>query len=232
MKFLTQWLKENGDLHHAHLLIGEGILVAPELETFFTNELSFPVRGNPDYTKEEFAMFGVEDAHRIATAQLQKSIAHPRKIFVLTVGAFSSEAQNALLKMFEEPTSNTHFFIIVSSQDILFPTVRSRLLVVPMQGDFKNEANFSRAKKFVEAGIADRIKMLENIIESKSKSETLVFLDDIEAYIHKLFIKNPKDKSLISLLENIIELRGYLRDRAPSVKMILEHLAHTIPIVN
>ena len=39
----------------------------------------------------------------------EKSFSGSKKIFVLCVNTFSLDAQNVLLKMFEEPIEHTHF---------------------------------------------------------------------------------------------------------------------------
>lgn len=55
------------------------------------------------------------------------------KIAILeNVGRMSLGAEGALLKVLEEPTARTHFFLTAASVDDVLPTIRSRVTVLPM----------------------------------------------------------------------------------------------------
>ncbi len=229
MKFISNWFKEYGNLHHSHLLIGDFDLLVPDLELFFEKELPFSVKANPDYWKSKFSMFGIEEGKLISSLQSKKSF-NVRKIFVIGVESFSSEAQNALLKMFEEPTENTHFFIIVPSAEILLPTLRSRMLLVPLSGYSDKGNNFLKmGEAFFKAGPKQRGVMVENIIEDKDKIKAISLLDSIEAYGRDIFLKRPQMKFIGNALSDIVHLKRHLRGRSPSVKIILEHIGNIIP---
>jgi len=219
---------EKNNLHHAYAFAGDSVSLIENLEAYFKDTLLFSTHGNPDYQKEEFINFGVDDGHRIAASHLKKAIAGNKKIYLISVSSFSHEAQNALLKMFEEPTSNTHFFIIVPSFDILLPTLRSRLFSIKQEADEKGMET-KQAATFFKSSIADRIKMLEGVIEEKDKVAAQQLLNELERYAHVQFLKNTSDSNLASFLQDVVNSRGYLRGRAPSLKMILEHLIHTAP---
>ena len=51
------------------------------------------------------------------------------KILVINANSFRTEAQNALLKIIEEPPRNIKFIIVTQSKNLLLPTVRSRMLI-------------------------------------------------------------------------------------------------------
>ena len=52
------------------------------------------------------------------------------KYLILSAKMFTTEAQNALLKLIEEPPRNIEIIIITESKSVLLPTVRSRLKIV------------------------------------------------------------------------------------------------------
>ena len=120
--------KEN--LHHAYLLEGEGSVIVPELLKFMEKELKLVIRGNPDIWLGKFQTMSIDDARMIKETQSTKPISGDRRIFIIELNAVTHEAQNALLKVFEEPAQGTHFFIISPSSDIFLPTLRSLLLSV------------------------------------------------------------------------------------------------------
>jgi len=51
------------------------------------------------------------------------------KIIVIMAQSFRSEAQNFLLKLFEEPPKNVSFILVAPSKNLLLPTVRSRFIL-------------------------------------------------------------------------------------------------------
>ena len=51
------------------------------------------------------------------------------KILVIHANSFRTEAQNALLKIIEEPPRNIKFIIATQSKNLLLPTIRSRMLI-------------------------------------------------------------------------------------------------------
>ncbi len=51
------------------------------------------------------------------------------KILVIQANSFRAEAQNALLKIIEEPPRNIKFIIVTQSKNLLLPTIRSRMLI-------------------------------------------------------------------------------------------------------
>ena len=51
------------------------------------------------------------------------------KILVIHANSFRTEAQNALLKIIEEPPRNIKFIIVTQSKNLLLPTIRSRMLI-------------------------------------------------------------------------------------------------------
>ena len=218
-------------LHHGYLIAGEGERTVSAVEEFLIQTLSFPVQANPDFIKEEFSLFGIDDSHRIADIHTKKPIVHNRKVFVLSCESFSLEAQNALLKMFEEPNPGTLFFLIVPSTEIVLPTLRSRLIGISLNDDREKTVDISLAKKFFAGTIAERLSVITPIITEKDKSGALRLLSTFELYLKDHYRDSIHNKELQQTLQDILMFQGYMRDRAPSIKMMLEHIAYTAPTV-
>ncbi len=81
------------------------------------------------------------------------------KYLILSAKMFTSEAQNALLKLLEEPPKNIEIIIITESKSVLLPTVRSRLQIVQQKKKQEKEVldlnlatlNLSELVTFVKA---------------------------------------------------------------------------------
>lgn len=59
------------------------------------------------------------------------------KLFLLSAPKFTIDAQNALLKLLEEPPPLTYFVFVIANKALLLPTVRSRLSLVVEGGEKK-----------------------------------------------------------------------------------------------
>jgi len=208
---------KNLDSHHAYLLEGAKEIIVPELFLFLEKEWNFVVKANPDFWHGNFDTFGIDESRVIREMQTRHSFSGDKKIFVITTNFFTREAQNSLLKVLEEPTSDTHFFLITQNTQSLLPTLKSRLHVVStgLQG------HPGEGEKFLGANMPDRLKLIKEIIEDKDKNNAIRFLDDLEVSLYNM-------KADASVFEEIQKCRSYLNDRSPSVKMILEHIAMVV----
>ncbi len=210
-------------LHHAYLIEGK-ISVGTELKNRIAHKLGVDVHNNPDFLHIHTEVLTIDDARRVGEAQATKALsASPYKIFLIETTAITVEAQNALLKTLEEPTASTLFFLILPSRWLLLPTVLSRLHVVQMTSGIEERASVS-AEVFWAATPAERLKHIEPLLEKKDKKEALVFIDSLIRYAHQ----TPGSQKYVALQE-LLHARGYLMDRAASLKLILEHLALSIP---
>jgi len=89
------------------------------IEKFGANSLRFI----PRVVANEFLM---EDARAV---EKESYIAETsEKIIVLMAYSFSTQAQNFLLKLLEEPPKNIKFLIVSPSKNLLLPTIKSRLI--------------------------------------------------------------------------------------------------------
>lgn len=228
MDILSNWLSSYRTLHHANLVIGEKESVVPELETFLEKSFNFNTRGNPDYWKEEFDLFGIDESRRIIESHSRKGFDSGKKIFVLSLNSISLEAQNALLKMFEEPVPATHFFVIVPTVEMIIPTLRSRFLIINTIKE-NNESNKELATLFVKSSMAKRMNIVADLVEAKDKRKVEQLFQGLE------MIYDPNKGIALEttqfFFDEIFLCEKYVGDRASSVKLLLEHLALTLPRV-
>lgn len=89
----------------------------------YINELKQSVKICKIYKDDEFLL---DDAKSIM--QNAYLIEEYDKYFVLSYKDYSIQAQNYMLKLLEEPPAKVYFKILVSSKNILLPTIKSRLI--------------------------------------------------------------------------------------------------------
>jgi DNA polymerase III delta prime subunit len=213
--------KEN--LHHAYFIAGERRAVLLDLEKFLKDAFSIVRSGHPDVHYAEHESFGIDEGRALQDMQIMRPVLGDRKIFILHVGSMTSEAQNSLLKVFEEPTPGTHFFVISSSPRILLPTLRSRMVVVfhPSATDNSSEV---MAKRFATLSPKERLATVAPLIEEKDKARAEDFLQSLVAELSRGGMEKA-GKGRARAIKELLSLISYLKDRSPSLKLILERAA-------
>ena len=211
--------------HHAYCLEGDRISIKNTLFELLEKKLGFKVKANPDFWISEFDTFGIDEGRKITEFQNRKAVSGDRKIIFIGANTITREAQNSLLKTFEEPTPGTHFFLVVPSSEILLPTLKSRLVIQKID----NAGGIESGEKFLKASKKERLDIAKEMSLNKDKAGTIRLLNQLEKIVRgKVDIKKISPEEII-LFETINKFRGYLNDRAPNIKMILEHLALITP---
>ncbi|MBX4209475.1 hypothetical protein KW799_02185 [Candidatus Parcubacteria bacterium] len=213
--------KEN--LHHAYFIESEKTAALAELEAFLKDAFGIVRQGHPDVHYAEYESLGIDESRALQDMQSMKPLMGDRKIFILAADAITSEAQNSLLKVFEEPTPGTHFFVISSSQRILLPTLRSRMVVVSRASAANKDAR-AEARKFIPMSPKARLTFVAPVIEEKDKARAEDFLQAVVAELSAGGLAKAGPVRAAAVKE-ILSLIRYLKDRSPSLKLILERAA-------
>lgn len=233
-------------LHHAYLIEGDNTIILPEI-LLFLESLNIKTKANPDFYYLEIDSFKMEDAKNLKEITNEKSFSNykdAKKIFLISANSFLLEAQNSLLKVFEEPIINTHFFIITPSVQVFIPTLLSRFYVIRSKS-FSLKDNLSEeAENFVKLTLFKRIDYIKELLasakeedeesikstlmvsEDSPRAKALKFLNNLEVVLHKKVLKSSLDTKVF---EHIFKVRKYLRQPGSSAKSLLESVALSIP---
>jgi hypothetical protein len=238
--------------HHAYIYEGSQDLLgelADNARVYFGFEASPPAGGNPDVHIEQWEKFGIDDSQKLKETAGLRSVSG-RELFVLGIASITSEAQQALLKLFEEPQEGS-IFVLLMPHGTLLPTLRSRIMKYPEKLQIEKlklpvqkvlgspvsrlarplgpDSFAQQASVFLSSTQKDRsdwiIKFLKD--EDSQKERVREFLQELEIEL----AKKIKNKEARAGLEDIAKVRSYVADRSPSLKMLLEHLAVTLPTV-
>jgi hypothetical protein len=197
-------------MHHANLLIGEkdqALLCIPQ---------SLQNAG-VDITHYTYERMNIGDARSLIREILLKPISLEKNTFVISAQSILVEAQNALLKMFEEPNAHTVFYLIVPREDVLLPTLRSRLNLIDVEREAVDMGFF---EIFIKAGYSERLAQ----IAEKLKDEDFDWVRSIMRGAEQ-YVQNMKQKEQI---RDVLMVDTYLESTGSSKKMLLEHLALTL----
>lgn len=255
MNILEHLDKDN--LHHAYLIEGPRDLIVPKILAFCEN-INIKTSGNPDFCHIVVDNFKIDEAFDLRAMSTNKSFTSIKKIFLICVNSFSQDAENVLLKMFEEPIENTHFFVIVPDTNALLKTFVSRFYLIKIEAGVNNE--YKDAEIFIEMSKRDRIDFIKELLTptleevgaptenvgadlsaDSTRSKALKFLNELEFLIHEKLVKDfsillhPSDgsfhvqNSLQVSLNHFFKVREFLRMPGSSTKSLMESIALILP---
>ena len=216
-------------MHHAFAIAGNAQEGIAQAHAWLTRELGIEPSGNPDVIVLTYGLFSVEDARQAAAIASQAPIAGESKALVIAAARAYREAQNALLKLFEEPPPHTYLFLILPSLGGLLPTLRSRVQVLGGAG--KSDDIPDAAREFVHAAREKRSAIVKKLASGsdeearrENRDEALAIVNGIEAAAYLAGVGRNAE-----LLLDTSAFREYLHERSAPVRMILEHLAIVTP---
>ena len=202
--------------HHANLLVG-----APEQAESYLHSLcdclGVRLPNNPDFFAFKTETFGIEEARELKLLSTRKAVT-PKKIFFIAPMRLTLEAQNALLKTFEDPFPDTYFFLATRAEGLVVPTLRSRMQTIRVSQDLTLESRDAEA--FLSLSIKDRLLFARSFaLEEKSLS---VFLDGL------LFLLR-KQRGKGEHLRNVYHVRRFVGDSLVTPRLVIEHLSLVLP---
>jgi DNA polymerase III delta prime subunit len=229
---------DKNNLHHAYLIEGTRDEIVPEI-TKFLEDIGINTLSNPDFINISIDNFKIDEAFDLRSMSTDKSFSSGKKIFLICVNSFSLDAQNVLLKMFEEPIENTHFFVVVPDVNSLLKTLVSRFYLISARQDLAEESK--EAEKFINMSLKARIDFIKELLTESdvedsegneiialdsTRAKALKFLNELEFVLHK---KKPRGIFDIRFFEHFFKVREFLRMPGSSTKTLMESVALVTP---
>lgn len=127
--------------------------------------------------KQNTASIGIEDIKQMQKKIFLKPIKSEQKAIIIDEAELLTiEAQNALLKILEEPPAHTLILLSTSTKETLLPTILSRCQVIQLEEDQMklSDKEKEEIKNFLqilpEMGIGERLKKAEQLAKDKGKA--------------------------------------------------------------
>lgn len=168
------------------------------------------------------AQFGIDDVRAlISVAYRRPEGAEVERLLLVATEFITEEAQQALLKLIEEPPVSTRFIFVLPEGYSLLPTLESRF---ERAGSLGGSAVSTAFADFIKAPLANRLTLIEEHLKRKDHSWQAEIKKGLLGYL------NDRPKSLpASVLSELEYVSRLLLTRGASNKFLLEHLALTLP---
>lgn len=202
--------------HHAYLC--RVSIVKPEsIEPFITSlevsEVNYITLKN----------FGISDVRTLT----EKAFIRPQigsiQLIVVCINSITIEAQQALLKLLEEPPVSTAFVFCVSNTMYLLPTLLSRFQLTVVTVDVTNDTISPSFSDFILLSVPERFNEITLRLAAKDTKWVEEIKDGLLGQLVKHGSIIPPES--VALLFWIAE---HLQTRGASNKLLLEELALTI----
>lgn len=147
------------------------------------------------------------------------------KIQVYVLQSFdhsSLEAQNAALKLFEEPPTNVQFILSVQNKHKLLGTIQSRCQTIYLKSDDKIDQKIETQNLVIKEIISKKLKYLGNpeLIVTK-KEEALEKIDQLIMSLREIITTN---KLASSILTECLKTRQLIENNNLNPQLSLDHL--------
>ena len=172
----------------------------------------------------EVDLFGIDDSRDlIRRAYIQPKGTNNKKLLVVKSHSITVEAQQALLKILEEPPVTVIFLFLCKNIKSIIPTLKSRFFEYKSNTIKEREDN-KDFTDFCNLNYKERLLL----IVKKVDDNDLVWLDNIKlglAYFltNSILSVNSQDRVVLS------NIATYLGTRGASNKMLLEEFSLTMP---
>ncbi|HWY79242.1 MAG TPA: hypothetical protein VNW29_02700 [Candidatus Sulfotelmatobacter sp.] len=166
-----------------------------------------------DTTKSALSI-GIETIKSLQKNIFLKPIGNTSKIVhIEDAHLLTPEAQNALLKVLEEPPANTYIFLCTETTEALLPTILSRCQIIQLEEKQKEISEKTREEitHFITTlpnlSIGERLKYAEQL--AKDKDKAIIWLENVMLIMREQLLASYNDSHLAIQTDNIYLLRSF-----------------------
>lgn len=192
--------------HHAVLVFGDESEVLLQLQ----NQLGvdFTTTADADIVYARHETLGIDEARALALRAQQKPIARPELRLISVADAITPEAQNALLKLTEDPPLRARFVFVVPPSFPIISTFRSRCIEYRV-------ALPTASVDFFQGTIGETLERVVRMSKEGDGKAMEGLLTAAERELHEDLKSSP-------YADAVIRARMYIEARGASAKMLLE----------
>lgn len=156
-----------------------------------------------------------------------------RSITIENAQLLTPEAQNALLKLLEEPPLHTFFFLSADSDTTFLPTILSRCTVVTLQEEdtsltiAREEELLRDFQALTQHNSGLQLALAEELSSDKEKAKE--WLEHMILFLHQKMLNNPeKSRKVATILKHLQDTYTTSKTTNTNLRLLLEHAFLTI----
>lgn len=190
-----------------------------------------------DTSKKNTQSIGIEDIKKVQEKLFLKPIQSQIKLIIIEDSQLlTTEAQNALLKVLEEPPANTHIILATETKEVLLPTILSRCQLIELEQEQKTlpEKTIEEITSFIEKlpnlSIEERFKRAEELAKDKEKAMTwtenliIILREQLLLTVNQTAKNdNPAATDLVYIIKKINSLHTILKTTNVNPRFAIEH---------
>jgi DNA polymerase III delta prime subunit len=149
-------------------------------------------------TSKNLESIGIEEIKNLHKKIFLKPMQSDKKIVVLDdAHLLTIEAQNALLKVLEEPPDHTFIFLATRSLDALLPTILSRCKIIELETESlkitvaEETAYEEFMNTLLEMRVGDRLKTAEEL--AKDKENAIEWIGKLILFLRKKLLDDEEN---------------------------------------
>lgn len=172
---------------------------------------------------------GIEDVRNIQKSILLKPFKGKTKaVIIQAYENITPEAQNALLKVLEEPPANTIIIISIQKKEFLLPTIISRCKIIELEEEIiplssGDVSGLNDSLNIILSGkTGDKLKIAEVI--TKNKEDTVLWLEKMSVFVRNKLIESFNDPKYLNFLKSLQKTYAVIKSTNVNQRIALENL--------
>lgn len=175
---------------------------------------------------------GIEEVKNMQKKLFLKPIKSKTKAVVVEdAELLTTEAQNAMLKLLEEPPDNTIVVLSADTKEAFLPTIISRCKVIELEGEKRviSEKEMGEIRDVIERlpgmSIGEKMKLAEDAGKDKEKALAWIagmIIAERDLMLKKIGVKPPDALSGVQKLKALQRSYLLLKTTNASARMIIE----------
>ena len=171
---------------------------------------------------------GIEDIKTIHKKIFLKPFKSETKAIIINDShLLTIEAQNALLKILEEPPANTIIVISIPKKELMLPTILSRCKIIEIKEEQVSLTPPENSKLDIDLNIilngkvGDRLKIAQDV---GTKEEAAIWLTKMSIFIRTKLIEDYSNSKYLNLLSSLQKTNMIVQSTNVSQRVALENL--------
>jgi DNA polymerase III delta prime subunit len=171
-------------------------------------------------------MVSVEQVRALNNILSRTSRNSDERRLVVVNSVLGIPAQNAFLKLIEEPPNGVFFLLLASREEDYLPTINSRCQLIKLKGPTKQEArNYILSNSKLKDDEADIVllqsggvvyRMLSSLEDDKGRAKSLAILGDAKKFL------GEDDYGKLRILKTYVTAKDVAEDFLKSLMVVLE----------